>query len=255
MPGIGIGIKIGKKSFSSNLPWDPKVPINLVLAVLSNTSIKLDWTNIDTTGDGVSIERSLDGISYAEIDTVILGVSTYTDNTCLANTLYYYRIKAYKGEIYSDPSNVVFATTMPAYDFMRTVGTGDSNYQTLYDAFFDINNAILTGVIIFQIINSTQEYAQAEIFESGYGGSPGYTYILVYPTVPGLRIDGTVTPDLIQFNHCSNVHIDGRVNLSGDGDFTIENLSEEPGATTLHYIGATNTDVLHCNVIGDIVVE
>lgn len=76
--------------------WTPQIPTDLTLTVISDTSIQLDWVNVDTTGDGVSIERSTDGVAYSEIDTVALGVDTFTDTGLSAGTLYYYRIRAFK---------------------------------------------------------------------------------------------------------------------------------------------------------------
>ena len=146
-------------------------------------------------------------------------------------------------------------------DNVRTVGTTGAYYPTLLDAFFDINNGILTGAIVLQIIDNTSEYATAELFESGYGGSSGYTSITIYPTLPNLSITGDLSmaydvfSDLIKFNGSQNVHIDGRVNFSGPDSLHIENTSTEPDAVTLHYIGAINTDVLYSNVIGGIITE
>lgn len=94
-PGIGLRMSPGVAASSSSY-WTALSPTNLVATVLSSTSIKLDWTNNDTTGDGVSIERSTDGITYTEIGTVVLGVTTYSDTTCIAGTLYYYRVRAFK---------------------------------------------------------------------------------------------------------------------------------------------------------------
>jgi len=77
--------------------WSSLAPTLLSATVISDTRIDLAWTNNDTTGDGVSIERSTDGITYAEIDTVALGVAAYSDTTGLAiDTIYYYRVRAFK---------------------------------------------------------------------------------------------------------------------------------------------------------------
>lgn len=82
--------------------WATRTPSALLLTVLSDTSIKLDWTaNGVEDYDGYSIERSADGVTYAEIDTVAVGTETYTD-TVTTNTNYYYKIRAYKGTNYSD---------------------------------------------------------------------------------------------------------------------------------------------------------
>lgn len=107
---IAIGNRIGRKSSGSS--WTPRVPTGLTATVISDVQIDLAWTNIDTKGDGVSIERSLDNITFTEIATVALGVSTYSNTGLTENTTYYYRVKSYKGAKYSDPSVVASGKTI-----------------------------------------------------------------------------------------------------------------------------------------------
>jgi hypothetical protein len=95
--GIGIGIPFAKHSVSWSTYWTTRTPTLLVLTVLSDTEIQLDWTNgADEDYDGLSVERGTDGVAFVEIDTVVATDETYTDTTCLAGTLYYYRVRAYK---------------------------------------------------------------------------------------------------------------------------------------------------------------
>ena len=100
MPGISsskIAIPFGAGGISWSDYWTTRTPTLLVLTVLSDTEIQLDWANgADEDYDGLSIERGTDGVAFAEIDTVIATAETYTDTTCTAGTLYYYRVRAYK---------------------------------------------------------------------------------------------------------------------------------------------------------------
>lgn len=74
---------------------------------LSDTSIKLDWTNVAASYyDGHSIERSDDGITYVEVDTALAGTNTFTDTGLTSETQYFYRVRAYKGTDYSDYSAI-----------------------------------------------------------------------------------------------------------------------------------------------------
>jgi hypothetical protein len=83
--------------FSWQTYWSTRFPTLLIATVISSTQIDLSWTNNGTTNyTGVSIERSTDGVTYAEIDTTVVGATTYSDTTCLAGTLYYYRVRYYK---------------------------------------------------------------------------------------------------------------------------------------------------------------
>lgn len=78
--------------------WAARYPSDLTATVISDTQIDLAWTNNGTADyTGISIERSDDGITYAEIDTVALGVAVYSDTTGLAiDQIYYYRVRYYK---------------------------------------------------------------------------------------------------------------------------------------------------------------
>ena len=92
---------------------DGEAPTLLTLKVFSDTQINLAWTDNSANEEGYSIERGLDGINFAEIGTVLADIVLYVDATCSPNTLYYYRVRAYKGGFYSDYSNVESAATLP----------------------------------------------------------------------------------------------------------------------------------------------
>jgi hypothetical protein len=137
-------------------------------------------------------------------------------------------------------------------DDTKTVGTTGADYPTLIDAFFDINNGILTGVITLQIIDNTSEYATAELFESGYGGSSSYTSITIYPTSTGLTISGDLDAPLINLNGATNVTIDGRVNATGSTiDLVITNINTGASASTIQFINdALNNIIKYCTIKG-----
>ena len=105
--GIGIPFRMGGAGLGSSY-WLTRTPTLLTLSNIGYPEgIKLDWTNAGVADyDGTSIERSADGITYAEIDTVASGVLTYQDTTAVFQTEYYYRVRCYKGTNYSPYSNV-----------------------------------------------------------------------------------------------------------------------------------------------------
>lgn len=80
-------------------------PSSLALTIVSNTQINLAFTVNSTNRDGHSIERSTDGVNYAEIITVLGATATY-NNTGLSANYYYYRVRAYKGAVYSSYCSV-----------------------------------------------------------------------------------------------------------------------------------------------------
>ena len=92
-------------------PVVPIAPSDLVLAVISSTQIDLSWTDNSDDETLFSIERSTDGVSYTEIDTVEADVTTYEDTGLDAGTEYFYRIRAYSLVGYSSYSNVANDTT------------------------------------------------------------------------------------------------------------------------------------------------
>ena len=116
--------------FSWGAYWASRYSSGLVLTVNSNTQITLDWTNNgDTDYDGVSIERSTDGVTYAEIDTGTAGDVQYVD-AGLTEDYYWYRIRYYRGSHYSAYSGVVYnAAPLVVYDG-NTVGWYDYNDLT-----------------------------------------------------------------------------------------------------------------------------
>jgi peptidoglycan/xylan/chitin deacetylase (PgdA/CDA1 family) len=119
---------ITEKSLPSN--WTPQNPTGLTATVISDTQNNLLWTNVDTKGDGVKIERSIHNANtYSEIGSVSIGVSIYRDKTALVNTYYDYRIRAYKGSIHSGYSSIVGASSVFRY----------------YDTFTDINSTALAS--------------------------------------------------------------------------------------------------------------
>jgi hypothetical protein len=89
--------KIGLPSSKSGNVWDALAPSDLAVVVDSDTAMTVSWTNNDTKGDGTKLEMSSDGGStYEVIATLELGVATYTKTGLTANTLYYFRVRAFK---------------------------------------------------------------------------------------------------------------------------------------------------------------
>lgn len=98
MAHIGTGNIIGRKSgINWSRWWATRYPSALTLTVDSDTQITLNWTNNGATDyDGVSIERSTDGVTYAEVTTAAAGATSKANTGLTADTLYYYRIRYYK---------------------------------------------------------------------------------------------------------------------------------------------------------------
>lgn len=106
--GIGVSHVFKKGGVSWSAYWATRKPTDLIAITVTSTRIDLSWTS-NSAGDetGFNIERSVDGITFAQIDTVLSGVTTYSDISATANH-YYYRVRARKGGSYSGYTNEAF---------------------------------------------------------------------------------------------------------------------------------------------------
>ena len=91
----------------------PAAPSNLIATVNSRSKITLNWTDNAMDESGYRIERSTNGITFDAIDEEDANVKTYTNDGLSANTVYYYRVRAYNSRGNSTFSNIVSARTNP----------------------------------------------------------------------------------------------------------------------------------------------
>lgn len=75
----------------------PSDPTDLTATALDDDQIQLSWTDNASNEDGYSIERSPNGTdSWVEIDTTAANIETYTDAGLEPETIYYYRVRAFR---------------------------------------------------------------------------------------------------------------------------------------------------------------
>jgi hypothetical protein len=100
---------------SSPEPPPPPAPIpaptTLSATAVSNSQIKLAWTDNSTGEDGFKIERSRDQITWTLVGTVGPNIAVFQNTGLRRNTLYHYRVRAYLGTSNSSYSNVASART------------------------------------------------------------------------------------------------------------------------------------------------
>jgi hypothetical protein len=84
-------------------------PTGLAAIASSDSQINLTWTDTNLGEDGYSIERSLDGSTWAVVGTT--DGSSYSDIGLAPITTYYYRVRAFSGAFYSEYSNTDSDTT------------------------------------------------------------------------------------------------------------------------------------------------
>ncbi|MFH1226379.1 MAG: DUF2341 domain-containing protein [Planctomycetota bacterium] len=87
----GSGIVIVRYLYGENL----NVATNLIAQVNSGTEIVLTWQDNSPSENGFKIERSPDGSSWGQIDTVPANTMVYTDTGVSAGAPYYYRVRSY----------------------------------------------------------------------------------------------------------------------------------------------------------------
>lgn len=90
----------------------PTAPSNLQVTSVELMAISLAWTDQSNNENGFWIDRSQDGETFSTVATVGAGVTAYTDPWLMPDTLYYYQVRAYRGELISSPSNTVQAETL-----------------------------------------------------------------------------------------------------------------------------------------------
>lgn len=89
----------------------PASPSSLAVGSTAYNSVGLGWVDNATNESGFKVERSPDGVTFGEIATLGADSRSYTDVTVIANSRYYYRVRAYNGAGASGYSNSVSTTT------------------------------------------------------------------------------------------------------------------------------------------------
>ena len=89
----------------------PAAPTELIATANGASQVNLAWTDNAADEAGFKVERSPDGIGFTEIDTTPGNQANFIDSGLLANTSYWYRVRAWNAYGDSPYSNVVSVTT------------------------------------------------------------------------------------------------------------------------------------------------
>ncbi|HEX5650863.1 MAG TPA: M12 family metallo-peptidase [Steroidobacteraceae bacterium] len=128
-------------------PTLPASPSSLTVTSVTYNSVSLSWLDNATNESGYKVERSLDGVSFAEVATLGAGSHTYTNGSLSASTPYSYRVRAYNSAGVSGYSNAVSTTTPaaptvaaapPAPTSVAASNRGDGSAQVSWTA--DVTN-------------------------------------------------------------------------------------------------------------------
>ena len=101
------------KTLSGAAAAAPSAPSSLTAAQVSSIQINLSWADNATNETGYKIERAPTAYgTFAQIATVEANVKTYSNTALSANTIYYYRVRAYNTAANSAYSNTASAKTL-----------------------------------------------------------------------------------------------------------------------------------------------
>jgi fibronectin type 3 domain-containing protein len=96
----------------------PAAPGGPAVETVSTTSLKVVWADNSSTEQGFRIQRSTDGVNFAQVASVGAGVTSYNDSALTGARPYYYRVVAYNAVGTSDLSQVgrgnTASTTSPS---------------------------------------------------------------------------------------------------------------------------------------------
>ena len=102
------------ESNSTTLPDPPAQPGGLTAVAISNVKINLTWQDNSNNESGFKIERKKTSTgTYAQIAQVGTNVNAFSDSTLLANTIYFYRIRAFNTGGHSAYGAEANAKTLP----------------------------------------------------------------------------------------------------------------------------------------------
>lgn len=122
-----------------------EVPVGLLATGATTSSITLSWTNNLASATGYTLQRSTDGANWTTLTSSLSSSTyTYTDSSGLAaNTLYYYRVQANNGTVFS---NVVKPMTQPPAATGLTASYNSSNQNVTLN--WTRNNSSVTDYAV-----------------------------------------------------------------------------------------------------------
>lgn len=130
---------VGPRKAVANFNWfqftaqPPVAPMGFVATPVSAFAVQLDWTDLGLNASNLSIERKAgaDGV-WSQIALLPGNAASYTDTGLDAATEYFYRIRAINGDIASNYTDEINATTAPADQIVITQGgTYSGQWQSL----------------------------------------------------------------------------------------------------------------------------
>ena len=103
----------------------PSPPSDLAATASGHSTIDLAWADASEDESGIDVERSSNGLDFAQIASLPTNTTDYSDGNLLADTLYSYRVRAWNSAGNSSYSEVAIASTNPAPPISDYVANAD----------------------------------------------------------------------------------------------------------------------------------
>ena len=120
-------------SASTPNPTAPASPSSLSASATSTSSVAVSWADNSTDESGFKVERSANGVDFAEIASLGANTASFADTGLSIRTSYWYRVRAFNGvgnSAYSNTGSVTtpdVAPTAPSGVSATNNGDGSAN--------------------------------------------------------------------------------------------------------------------------------
>ncbi len=222
---------------TSDPPATPNAPTNLVLNQATYYDVQLSWDDNSDNETQFFIERSLDGVNYNLIDSVLANISNYTDSQIQPKSGYFYRISAENEGQISGYSNVLESQTtfIPFIELDLSTITYDespkarfvqldSNNMDLvlfgYREFSHISLDADTGTVV-ERVNLVNQNATSflEIFDFDKSNRPNLLFNSYNPNINGRPIEIIKKQGSVWFDVLTSMNIENALYGSKFSDF------------------------------------
>jgi rhamnogalacturonyl hydrolase YesR len=159
-------------------------PLNVTASVNSSGKITISWTDKSYNAVSFIIEKSLDGNSFTQICSVNKGTTSFTNsNSLIAQTKYYYRVKAVSSNSSSEYSNVssVIATDVEKKTDIPTTFQLNQNYPNPFNPETTISYSIpksdhvtlkIYDILGREVATLVNEFKAAGVYHSTFSIRP-----------------------------------------------------------------------------------